>query len=293
MLVTLSRVLDLLGAARFTSGGLAAVKEMREVGFPTDWLQYFSLSAEGAHSASAPGDEQAAGIIAGVARLLNDGIPVADVRQRLATASFRFVPSAPGFAAAEETGEHEPALLRLQVSGGYRDGIIRGGMMDVAGQLVAALPQANFLLTVPDELLVHVRALAMGGWRLRRREAVVLVPERLSITCWAQDNAKAGVVRGGPGSFWPPATLAPRYASQDELNSPFFPGDSFLMNGLQQHVGDSRSSPLRADPFAFGNGNLPQPSPWLDGGASAGGIPDRVRGESLCGTARGVLSSGL
>lgn len=239
LMVTLARCLEILGPERFATNAEAGARELRDLGFPTDWLQFFSFD---------PASEAGCAlVVAHVARELLAGLWTADLEVRLRAVPMHFRKAHAHYRAVEETGGADIRLLRVQVGGGYRGGIIPGGSIDVSGQLVAAVPEADLLVTVPEEHLENVRWLIQSCWLLRRTNQVTLIPEKLGISAWAQDNGKAGVLVGEGV----PATLAPRYASKREVNADFLPSESFLMDGLRAAGHAVVHSPLH-----FQGGNL-------------------------------------
>ncbi len=241
LLVSLSQTIEILGPEKFATNSTVGTRQLRDLGLPIDLLPYFRF-------AEAP--MEPAGIISHIAGRLLRGESAASLKQTLQEVRFSFFKTRQDFRAAEEAGEVEIGLVRLQIGSGYHNGIIRGGIIDVAGQLIGALPQADFLVTAADDYFDNIRWLAQTSWRLRRPASVTLISERGPVRAWAQDNGKAGLlsVSGGTNTV---ATLVPRYASQDEVNSPLFAGESFLMDGLRAAGHEVLHSPL-----LFQGGNL-------------------------------------
>ena len=227
LLPTLAQVVGILGPASFLTNGIGGLDSLTALGFPTDLLACFPTRE--------PADEVevAASVLARVARRLSEGATPVSLRPELDALPFRWGRARPEFEIATEAGEHELGLLRMQAGGGYRDGILPGGSIDVICQLVAKLPNADFLLSVPDAFLPPFENLARQMWRLRKADQVTLVSEPLPVAAWAQDNGKAGLVAGPKPGEWKLATLTPRYACMDEGKSTFEPGQSFLMDGLE------------------------------------------------------------
>lgn len=244
LLVTLARAIELVGPKQFVADGREALRQLEQAGFPVDLLACFSNSTGDVATASLA-------VAQGVAqRLETNGTP-ASMAAYLARMPFHFVRATDGFQVAEESGGHALGLLRMQAGGGYRDGVVAGGSIDVINQMVHALPQTDFLISVPNEFLEPYASLARRSWRLRREGQAILVGEPLSISAWAQDNGKAGLVRDPQSGAARVATLTPRFASIGEGVSAFEPGESFLMNGLvSAGHGVSQSSLL------FQGGNL-------------------------------------
>jgi hypothetical protein len=172
--------------------------------------------------------------------------------------TFRFVKAHPQFHVATENGEHELAMLRVQVGGGYDNGIVPGSSIDVICQLVSALPTVDFLISVPDPYLDPFQQMAAETWRLRRTNQVTLISERLAVAPWSQDNGKAGSFGAASSSgsstnpvHQPLATLTPRYACIGEGQSTLEKGESFLMDGLQ-----AAGHAVAHSPLLFQGGNL-------------------------------------
>jgi hypothetical protein len=228
LLPTLARVIEILGPDRFGSGDPASVKLLEAAGCPVDLLTCFST----------PGDSTASrpsGLLAWIARRLESGATAVALKAELAELPFQFAGTHPPFLVATESGEHELALLRVQLGGGYDRGIVPGANIDVICQLVGALPSVDFVISVPEPHFEPFHQMASQAWRLRRTNHVTLIREPLSVGPWAQDNGKAGWIRAGlpPGTETQRlATLAPRYASVGEDRSEFRKGESFLMEGL-------------------------------------------------------------
>jgi len=255
LLPTLAKTVAHLGAARCLANPGDTLVELHSLGLPVDLLQHFQ--AGGATTAS----DRPRAILEQIARALQKGGTIEEIQSGLKSTRFSFSPAqfksgaeatapaivvvttdlksaefdleAPGdsFEAAVESGEHRLGMFRLQVGGGWRDGIVPGGSIDLISQLAHAHRDVDFLISVIDELAAPFESMITNSWPLRRRNQVTLAVETSPVGAWAQDNGKAGVVRVAGGS---PrlATLAPRYASQGEGGSRFEPGESYLMDGL-------------------------------------------------------------
>jgi hypothetical protein len=235
--------LEILGASKVMADPAAATRDLQNAGLPVDWLRYFSVLPSG----RAEPDE----VIAFLAGSLNGGTNVAALKASVRHAPFAFVKSSAGFQVATEAGEHEVGMLRLQAGGGYQNGILRGGSVDVCEQMVSALPEASLLMSVPAEQFENIRWLALRVWPLRRANRLTLIPEDLPVAAWAQDNGKAGILTDGNPTTTRVATLAPRYASFGEGQSLFLGGESFLMDGLM-----AAGHPVIHSPLLFQGGNL-------------------------------------
>jgi hypothetical protein len=225
LLLTLTRCLSILGPHKFVSATEEALRELQDLGFPVDLLQHFQMT-QGEAVGAAP-------VVAEVARRLMTGWTVDQLAPRLPEVPFVFRATNPEFFAVAETGEHEIGLLRMQLSSGYLDGVVRGGSLDVAGQLVAALPRADVLASVPDEWVENVRWLSLHCWPLARPGRFTIIGELVPPPAWAQDNGKAGWLGGIEHGEGVPATMTPRYASREEIRSTFAAGGSFVMDGLR------------------------------------------------------------
>jgi len=164
-------------------------------------------------------------------KLVADAAP-GPLKAELGRMPFQFVRASEGYRVADESGADALGLLRIQAGGGYRNGIVAGGSIDVINQVVHALPHVDFLISIPDEFLDSFVSLARRSWRLRRAGQATVIGEPLSIAAWAQDNGKAGLIRDPKSNVERVATLTPRFASVGEGVSNFEPGESFLMDGL-------------------------------------------------------------
>ena len=225
LLMTLARVIEILGPKRMLADGPAALRLIRRIAFPVDLLASFSAGTNVAAAGSSA-------VIGHVARKLAAGATAESLESDLARMSFRFVRANEGYRVADESGTEALGLLRMQAGGGYQHGIVAGGSIDVINQVVNALPQADFLVSIPDEFLDPFVSLARRSWRLRRAGQATVISEPLTVAAWAQDNGKAGVIRDPRSGLQRVATLTPRFASIGEGVSNFEPGESFLMEGL-------------------------------------------------------------
>lgn len=243
LLATLVQIMQVLGPAKFSTNNSAAVAALWDIGFPVDLLACFEWE---------PGEAREPNRLASrIARRLLDGASVAGLQYDLNGLAFRFPKSRAGFRAAEESGEHDLGMFRMQIGGGYDGGIIPGDSIDLASQLVDAVPDANFVISVPEEFLNHLVWLAQNCWPLKRRNHVTFISGPPEITPWAQDNGKAGAVGGETDGLLEPATLIPRFASQGEDGSVFRPAESQMMPGLRA-VGHL----VIPSPLLFQGGNL-------------------------------------
>lgn len=243
LLPTLARVIEMLGLAHIQEHPVAAQHRLRAVGFPVDWLEFFHPT---------PYDPKAnIDWVAAVAERLQRGGSVVELEAELRRAFFQFKSSHPTFEVIREDGEQAIGAFRLQIAGGYQEGIIPGGILDFCGRLVEAMPDADLLANVASEFLEPVRWLAGHCWDLRRRNHLTLISAPSKLSSWAQDHGKPGLVRRDPNGTNRWAVLLPRYASWGEGVSLFLPADSFLAGGLQQAGLQTVPSPL-----LFQGGNL-------------------------------------
>ncbi len=158
-----------------------------------------------------------------------------------------------------ESGENEIGTVRLQLTRGtYWRGRGAGGNLDLAGQLIEQLPDAEFIASIEEKHLGQFLKLA-SGWPLLRPGRLTVLPEPLPVAQWSQDNGKAGTVTStesaGPANGAAAnvriATLVPRYASRREDGSVFIPGESFLTDALA-----ATGHTVIQSPLLFQGGNL-------------------------------------
>jgi hypothetical protein len=245
LLPALAEVMSLLGPAALGSNRAELPSRLRRIGFPVDLVRYF-------HRPKEPGKAPAPyELLWEIRDRLRWGERLETLQEDLTAVPFRFVKSDPDFQVATECGDEEIGLIRMQMGGGYRNGIIPGGSIDLIDQMILALPEVDVLLSVPEEFFSNARRLALSRWSLPRTNQLALIGEPLPVTPWAQDNGKAGLLRMKGSSELIPATLAPRYACQGEGDSRFMPGESFLAEGWKLAGHEVIHSPL-----LFQGGNL-------------------------------------
>jgi hypothetical protein len=251
LLTTLARVIEILGPDRFTTEVTAGLGTLQSVGIPTDLLACFS--GTNGDTINAP-----INMVAFIAQRIAGGATLESLAPELGRLPFKYALTHQPFRVATESGEDELGMLRVQVGGGYDHGIVAGGSIDVICQLVSALPDVDFLISIPSPHLEPFHQLASQAWRLRRTNHVTLISEPLNVGAWAQDNGKAGHFTAesspGPGigsGRQPPATLVPRYACVGEGQSSFQKGESFLMDGLR-----TAGHAVAQSPMLFQGGNL-------------------------------------
>ncbi len=224
LIATLAGVIRRLGPAGFVE----PLQEDRvrsrlmEVGLPADWVRHFRPPGD------APGD---LAVVPHVARLVRSATAAEERPAGLDAVRFFFSPSRPGFRVATESGEYDFDLLRLQMTrGDYFAGEGAGDSLDIARQLAAALPDVPLLFSVEWTYLDGVRRVA-GEWRLTTPGRLTMIAEPLVLSQWAQDNGKPGFLDRAADAARR-ALLVPRYASRRDDGSEFFPGESFLADGL-------------------------------------------------------------
>jgi hypothetical protein len=222
LIQVLAEVMAELGPDQFRKNPDGGLRQLRALGFPVDLLRHFKLEGSGSDAG------EATQVAVRVAEIVSQGKEQAE----LGTIRFLFRKAHPQFRLALENGTEEIGLLRMQAGGGFDQGLVRGESVDLIGQMVAALPEANSLVTIPEEFLEPFVWLATHCWPLERPGQLTIISDPFLISPWAQDNGKAGWLETERGDRISWATLTPRYASQGELISNFKPAESFLMDGV-------------------------------------------------------------
>lgn len=243
LIATLVEAVVILGPQKLLAKPAAAAEALSDLGFPVDWLRSFELSDH-------PSGKEADWVLH-VARQLSNGQSVDKLKTELEKVRFQFQRSSPAFRVAPENGETEIGLVRMQVEGGYVGGIVPGDSLDVTAQIVAALPGADFQVTIQQNFATNLLWLAQHCWPLKRTDQLTILAESCDVSPWPQDNGKAGFVDLHSSGAVALATLVPRYASQGEDVSLFMPGDSYLMDGLR-----STGHSVVQSPLLFQGGNL-------------------------------------
>ena len=229
LLPTVVRVIQSIGPDQFLAAADGGFETLRSVGVPVDLLAFFDTKD---------------GVTA-IARRLRDGASASVLAAELRQTTFDFRPTRPGFRLASEDGGHEIGMLRLQLTRGtYWRGPGAGGCLDVARQLVETMPDVDIVASLEERHLPSFEATA-SAWPLGRRGQFTVVVEPMTVSQWAQDNGKAGIVDGKV------ASIVPRYASRREDGSVFVPNESFLMDGLAA-IGHT----VIHSPLLFQGGNL-------------------------------------
>jgi hypothetical protein len=143
------------------------------------------------------------------------GATLQSLADELARVPFRFRASAPGFRVAPESGDADMGLVRLQlVSGTYWSGEGDGGSLDIARQLLDALPAANFFASIEEKHLERFLETARA-WPIGRADRFTLSAESLPVAQWAQDDGKPGWIEPGGNRAREIATLVPRRGRRD------------------------------------------------------------------------------
>ena len=203
----------------------AACDRLEAVGFPVDLLSHFEPLVREVEEAQSPRRAPEA-MVNRIHRWLEGSDVEAAPRRIVKWVRFHPRPWAVGFQASVETGELSLTQVRMQLGGGYQDGVIPGGCLDVLANFVSAAPDLPLLVTVPSVVFEPFRNFAGRGLDLRKRGQLTLLRHEGQVSAWAQDNGKPG----WQGSV--PALLIPRYASVGEGESLIVPDDSMLMNGV-------------------------------------------------------------
>lgn len=245
LLATLAQVLELLGPQPFASNGPESLLHLRALGFPDDLLAGFARQTE-VDSTTASLE-----VVQWLAGELVRGGTASALAPQLAQLPFRVPARWSLFAVASESGGQELGRLRMQVGGGFANGIVPGDSIHVISQLIAGLPQTDAVISVPDEIGEPIQLWASQALPLQRPGQVTLIRTPGSIESWAQDNSKAGNLRNSKNRRFTPATLTPRYASRQEGLSYFLPSESFLVDGL-----NSADLGVVHFPLLFQGGNL-------------------------------------
>lgn len=243
LLETLALVARELGTERMSHADTAELELLQAAGLPIDWLEHFEPRDGATPSTSPPATPwpAAAGLVRDVARWVakHEGQSPAGIR---AAFRFHFHKTHPTFSVATESGEHDPRLVRLQLTrGDYWGGRGDGGSVDIMRQLATVLPGSEFAISIEERFVPALQATA-ADWGLGAAGRFQLLVETEPISQWAQDNGKAGTVLSESGSR--PATLIPRYASRREDGSEFVPAESLLQETLTRAGHAVIASPL-------------------------------------------------
>ncbi len=231
----------LLGAG---CGAVAVGSLLRRAGLPVDLLAVFEAPGSGGFARG--------GCVDWLAARLAEGkhSPSAAIRAVLGGASAKFRPTLNTFRASSDSGGAEPHLIRLQLTRGDDWlGGGDGGALDIARQAAAMFPGIPMLLTARQDHAESARRHAAEWARAGCRTApITVIAESVTVSQWAQDNARAGTVESG--GVRGPAALLPRYASRAEEFTAFVPGDTICAESLGEAGVTVARSPLH---FQGGN----------------------------------------
>lgn len=243
LLSTLAQVVHALGHESFLSGERKPDESLLTIGFPVDLLACFPLTENIGGTGT--------NLINHLVRRFAAGATLENVQADLRSVQFQVPADWTGFRIASETGGGPIEMVRMQFGGGYRNGIVPGDSLDVIGQMLRALPETEFVISVPDDLSRPFQTLVQQCWGLAESMRVTVIEEPFPIQAWAQDSGKAGSVTDPQTGLPRRATLVPRYASRDEGISSCLAGESFLMDGLA-----AAGERVRQFPLLFQGGNL-------------------------------------
>ena len=227
LLVTTVRALRILGVDATTT-------QLERVGLPLDLIGAFDLPT---------GDGLRA--LRELARRPLDDDTMAVIR----ATPFRFRPTLEGFRVAPESGETPIDSIRLHLTrGDHWRAPEAGDALDVARQLLDALPETVFTIVIEDRFVARLLETTTGWTPRPRPVSVIGVP--YTVSQWAQDAGKPGTVTlsGAPPR---PALLVPRYVSRGEEAATFVPGDSFAL----EPIGDDTVTRVHS-PLLFQGGDL-------------------------------------
>lgn len=208
---------------------------LRDVGFPVDLLAYFAVDGRPLETAAVEWHR------GGASPGRVEGLAVA--------AKFEFAPTCPGFVLMTTDGTEALAALRVQLEHARITGR-DGSAIDVVNQLSAVLPDTPLWISAQRDLVGDLRT-ALAAAAAGRRAPLTIVPAPLPVSVWTQDSSKIGRVAGRERGTFRRVTLTPRFASRNEQNSKFGPGESAVFESLPDAVGETRQSPL-----LFQGGNM-------------------------------------
>lgn len=199
---------------------------LTRIGVPIDLLNSFDSGAQRPDNMSI--------LVERIDEMVANGVKGNDLRDAVnAMFPFNWRRADTSYRVASESGEHDLAMLRMQMTRGDDwQAENDGGNLDLFRHLLRAAPQTQFLVSVErtnSEPFVRTLRTMLTP---ETAGHVIVFEEPVKLTQWAGDNGKAGWVREPGVGRTRLATLAPRYASRGEDGSSFVPGDSFLMDGL-------------------------------------------------------------
>jgi hypothetical protein len=248
LLATTAKTLVMLSPIVGTLDDERVLSLLQTIGLPIDLLDYYRI---------APGvAPHVSGTLGDIRRLLGRGQNLAHVLDQIGKASFEFRRTNPQFSALPEGSDKPIGMVHLQLSSAnYWRGEGDGCGIDIAGQLLRSLPEAQFLIGIDErnvpQLLSHLR-----NWQSTRRGPITItaIPEGAKQTVldqWAQDVGKPGVLTGETKSAASWATLLPRYVSRGEESTVFDPASAFV-GELMLKAGHS----IVESPLIFQGGNV-------------------------------------
>ena len=231
LLRTLVEVVAVLGPAEVEDARPEVMQQLKELGFPVDLLRYFDPDTDGLT------------LTRNIATDLRSGATTAAVAERLAKAEMRFVPSAPDFRAASESGEVRATALRLQLSRGDSWGQLEdGGGVKILRQLVTSLPGSTIFAHIEPRFIDVLRE-SVSDLSPDARDRIRVLHAQGPVSQWAQDNGKAGsCIDSEKGRV--SATLIPRYTSRRQDGSEYVAGESHLYDALRGAGHRTYQSPL-------------------------------------------------
>ncbi len=240
LLDTLTQVISHVGATAFLAEGSTGWERLVEIGFPVDLLVHFTIDGK-------PPKLQ----LDLIRRIANRLTANASAGRGAAISGIEFRwQRSEGFTAADDCGTHALDYFRMQIPNRalWEPGQ-RGDAVDIAAQVLDAAPRAELLMLVSQSDASALRT-ELSAWPAPTTKRLTLIEEALPVSQWAQDNGKPGWLRTTGGELRR-ASLAPRYASQNEDGSVFLPNDSFMAD-------DWVGAGLAAiqSPLLFQGGNL-------------------------------------
>lgn len=262
LLTTTARVIEMLGPPLFKEAGEEQLLMLCAVGLPTDLFDGYTplprrrIAAEpGKPLAIGPTERGAAAVVRIISRYLLDGgradAAGTDLARELPSALFAGLPLTSPITLATEDGAAPARLVRMQLANAsYWRGPGDGSAIDVAAQLVAAMPEADFILSTSYAAVDAVAEEAAATWPLTRDGQLTLVASPWTPQQWAQDNGKPGFVRTPDGRV-AVATLVPRYASRGEERTVLDPAESCTIAAVEV-----AGHALAQTPLLFQGGNV-------------------------------------
>ncbi|MGE3108249.1 MAG: hypothetical protein AB7G11_09790 [Phycisphaerales bacterium] len=236
------RAVRSLGPSGFAHAGEAELARLASLGLPIDLLRHF-------HGESPPAEPSAAGVVRRIAAelLRNPEYLGHDLR-------FSFRRTSATFDPGDDSAPAPPELLRAQMTrGGHWFGPGSGDNLDLIRRVADALPDVPLLVTI-ESVYEAEFASCVRSWTRAAPVTILSVPA--TVSQWAQDNARAGVVArdddsGGQTGAVRRAVLAPRYPSRGDDGSVLVPGEAVAVRALERV-----ELPVIPSPLLFQGGNL-------------------------------------